>query len=108
MTAQRPLEIFLYGAGPNLTAGINTQSAALEYLLRLGLRINPHYKVCSTLDEVFAFISHWQDQRGGSLPYEIDGVVVKVNDLAVQKELGSTARSPPAGRLLISSRPNKW
>lgn len=93
LTAQRPLEIFLYGAGSNLTAGINTQSAALEYLLRLGLRINPHYKVCSTLDEVFAFISHWQDQRG-SLPYEIDGVVVKVNDLAVQKELGSTARSP--------------
>ncbi len=100
LTAQRPLEIFLYGAGPNLTAGINTQSAALEYLLRLGLRINPHYKVCSTLDEVFAFISHWQDQRGGSLPYEIDGVVVKVNDLAVQKNWVPLPAAPPLGDCL--------
>lgn len=93
LTARRPLDIFLFGIGSQVEREVGTQGEALAYMRSLGLRTNPHSQVCSTAQEVMEFIHSWQARRS-SLPYEIDGVVVKVNDLEVQRELGSTARSP--------------
>ncbi|HKM43443.1 MAG TPA: NAD-dependent DNA ligase LigA [Limnochordia bacterium] len=92
-TAQRPLDIFLFGVGVDSGLEIQTQGQALEYLHRLGLRTNPYSKVCQDFAEVLDFVRTWQGRRS-SLPYEIDGVVVKVNELVVQRALGNTARSP--------------
>ncbi|MFY9525509.1 MAG: NAD-dependent DNA ligase LigA [Limnochordia bacterium] len=93
LTAARPLDIFLYAVGSELPQGITTQAAALDYLPRLGLRVNPNYKVCASMEEVLEFVTYWQEKRN-TLPYGIDGVVVKVNELSIQRELGATARSP--------------
>lgn len=94
-TAQRPLDIFLFGVGQSENLGVKTQSEALAYLRHLGLKTNPHSKECRSFAEVLEFVRTWQDKtQRGSLPYDIDGVVVKVNELAVQRSLGATARSP--------------
>lgn len=93
ITAQRPLEIFLYGVGGAEGLELQTQGEALTFMQELGLRINPYYKVCTDFSEVLEFVRTWQAKRN-SLPYEIDGVVVKVNQLEFQRELGTTARSP--------------
>lgn len=93
LTAQRPLDILLFGVGSDLDEEIQTQSQALALLRRLGLRTNPHFRVCQEFSEVVEFVRKWETERS-SLPYEIDGVVVKVNELAIQRDMGSTARSP--------------
>lgn len=93
VTAQRPLDIFLYGIGNPEELGLTTQKTALKLLQDLGLRVNPHSKECQDFGEVLEFVQTWQEKRH-TLPYEIDGVVVKVNELDLQRELGTTARSP--------------
>jgi DNA ligase (NAD+) len=94
-TAQRPLDIFLFGLGIHAAPEIRTQGESLAYMHRLGLRTNPYSQVCQDFSEVRDFVRMWQEtSKRGSLPYEIDGVVVKVNELATQKALGTTARSP--------------
>ena len=93
ITAQRPLDIFLYGLGSAEELEVTTQSAALKFIRDLGLRVNPYYQECTDFAEVLEFVRTWQEKRN-SLPYEIDGVVVKVNELEIQRELGTTARSP--------------
>lgn len=93
LTAQRPLDIFLFAVGGSLAERIPTQSDALVYMKDLGLKINPLYRVCRTFAEVLDFVEVWQDKRN-SLPYEIDGLVIKVNELAVQRQFGATARNP--------------
>ena len=93
LTAQRPLDIFLFALGSALHGEVKTQGEALEYLRCLGLRVNPHFRVCSTFAEVLDFIRTWEQKRS-SLPYEIDGIVIKVNEFDIQSTLGSTARSP--------------
>jgi len=62
-------------------------------LRELGFPVKTHFRLCQTLDEVFEFVKEWEAKRD-SLPYEIDGVVVKVNDLDQQAQLGATAKSP--------------
>ncbi|MGI6651777.1 MAG: NAD-dependent DNA ligase LigA, partial [Limnochordia bacterium] len=95
VTAGRPLDIFLFGVGTHTAPQIETQGEALAYLSRLGLRTNPHAKICRDISEVLDFIRQWQEKsRRDSLHYDIDGVVVKVNELAAQRALGTTARSP--------------
>jgi DNA ligase (NAD+) len=94
VTAARDLSMWAYqvGAlegGPELTS----QSDALSLLRDCGLPVNPEIKVVHGVDEVFAFCTHWRDSRH-SLDYEIDGVVVKVDDLALQKRLGATSHAP--------------
>jgi DNA ligase (NAD+) len=95
LTAERHLDIFLFGLGTAPTPGVQTQGEALEYLRRVGLRTNPHSQVCPSFRDVLDFVRKWRekDQRS-SLPYDIDGVVVKVNELALQSQLATTARSP--------------
>ena len=93
IVAERRLSIFcyqlLFDGGPAFA----THYAALEWMAQAGLKVNPHRCHCATIDEVVAFCAEWERRRD-ELNYEIDGVVVKVNQIAVQEELGATAKSP--------------
>jgi DNA ligase (NAD+) len=94
VTASRGLSFWCYQLGEIVGAEPPpTHSGALEWLRELGLPVNPETKVVDSLDEVYEFCAHWVDHRH-DLPYEIDGVVVKVDDLSVQAALGSTAKAP--------------
>jgi len=90
--AQRPLDCLLYGiVGPN--TGITSQFSMLEKARNWGFKIPTIAQLCKTTDEVMAFIDHWDVHRH-DLPYETDGVVIKVNSIQHQDELGYTAKSP--------------
>lgn len=93
MTAKRPLDVFLFAVESRLHSQVKTQAEALEYLRGLGLRVNPHFRLCTSFDQVFEYIRTWEEKRS-SLPYEIDGIVIKVNEFELQHALGTTARSP--------------
>ncbi|HHY32470.1 MAG TPA: NAD-dependent DNA ligase LigA [Firmicutes bacterium] len=96
VTAERPLDIFVYGIGYVIgaeDAAPDTHFEALSFLKKAGFRTNPNTRLCRTVDEVLDYCAHWGEMRA-SLDYEIDGVVVKVNSLAQQERLGATARSP--------------
>jgi DNA ligase (NAD+) len=91
LTAERRLSFFAYAVaqGPLL----RTQSEALALLRELGFAVNEHIEAMANIDEVIAFCRRWEAQRD-SLDYEIDGVVVKVDDLALQERLGAVSRDP--------------
>lgn len=90
--AKRPLDCLLYGlVGSNFN--FTTQFESLEHARQMGFKAPKESKLCNTIDEVFEFINHWDHARH-DLPYEIDGVVVKVNSLYQQEELGFTAKAP--------------
>jgi len=72
----------------------------------MGFRIADSISVCRTLDEVIQFIKYWEEERK-NLPYDIDGVVIKVNSLSLQEELGFTAKSRD-GQLRINIRRNRF
>jgi DNA ligase (NAD+) len=100
VTASRNMEIWVYsltGNGAGTQAGAPPAAAghweALEWLKGLGFRINPHNRLCDTIDEVIEFYDHWVEARH-DLPYEADGVVVKVSSLALQDILGVVGREP--------------
>ncbi|MFZ4519263.1 MAG: NAD-dependent DNA ligase LigA [Microthrixaceae bacterium] len=94
VTASRGLDFWCYQLGEVVGPDAPpSHSAALEWLGSLGLPVNPTTEVFTSLDEVYAFCAHWVEHRH-DLPYEIDGVVVKVDDLAVQSALGATAKAP--------------
>ncbi len=90
--AKRPLECLLYGMiGNNLP--IQTQYESLELSRKLGFKVPSQSKLAKNIDEVFEFIDYW-DKNRHTLPYETDGVVVKINNIHFQEELGYTAKSP--------------
>ena len=92
LVAQRPLECLLYGIiGRDLE--IDTQFQMLEKAREWGFKVPTVAKLCKTTDEVMAFVEEW-DVKRHELPYETDGVVIKVNSLQYQEELGYTAKSP--------------
>ncbi|PIF01348.1 MAG: DNA ligase (NAD(+)) LigA [Maribacter sp.] len=92
MVAQRPLDCLLYGIeGPD--TGISSQFQMLEKAREWGFKVPTIAQLCKSTDEVMAFIDIWDVQRH-SLPYETDGVVVKINSIQYQEELGYTAKSP--------------
>lgn len=93
VTARRPLEIFVFGVGYMEDEPPQTHWELLAMLKEAGLRTNPHAQLCQNIDEAIAFCHHWTAQRS-SLPYETDGIVIKVNDLAAHQQLGATAKSP--------------
>ncbi|MDI7247952.1 MAG: NAD-dependent DNA ligase LigA [Bacillota bacterium] len=96
VTAARPLDIFVYGVGYMSDMGggaLATHLESLGLLKEAGFRINPNTKRCPTIDEVMDYCRLWGERRD-TLDYEIDGVVVKVNSLAQQERLGTTARTP--------------
>lgn len=93
IAAQRKLDIFLYSVAYLSDNSAKTHHEALARLDQLGLKTNKERIVTSDLDEVMRFVQHWTENRA-SLPYEIDGIVIKVDDYDQQRRLGSTAKSP--------------
>ena len=90
--AKRPLLCLLYNlTGDNL--GVSTQMESLNKSREWGFNVPKEAQVAKSIDEVFAYINYWDEHRR-DLPYETDGVVVKVNNLQHQEELGYTAKSP--------------
>jgi DNA ligase (NAD+) len=87
--AKRPLDFYGYSIFPTR----DTQAENLKWISRLGLKVNPHRKLCNSLEQVIEFCRHWEEHRD-DLDYEIDGVVVKVNSVEFQEKMGSTAKSP--------------
>jgi DNA ligase (NAD+) len=93
ITAQRPLDFFAYGVSDTAQTPCSSQDELLDYLKKLGFKINPLTEFCSNIAQVVEHFSHLQNIRP-TLPYDIDGMVVKVNSFALQQRLGSKARSP--------------
>ena len=90
--AKRPLDCLLYNLkGENL--GVSTQFESLEYARKMGFKVPSASKLTNSIDEVFDFINDWDIKRH-DLPYETDGVVIKVNSLIQQEELGYTSKAP--------------
>jgi DNA ligase (NAD+) len=92
LVAARPLQCFLYQMIANRTL-FSTQIESLHAAHNLGFHVPEHHTLAPTIEDVIRFITHWDKERS-NLPYEIDGVVVKVNDIAQQDELGYTSKSP--------------
>lgn len=93
ITAFRPLDIFVYGVGESSGITFSTHQEVLEYLKGVGLKTNPHTSLCEDIQEVIDFCQDWVKKKE-ELPYEVDGIVVKVNSLTEQKKLGEVSRSP--------------
>lgn len=93
VTANRPLDLFCHGPGRVDGVSFATHWEFTEALKGWGLKPIPQRRVCRSLDEIFAFFGELEPQRD-DLPYEIDGVVVKVNSFALQRQLGEISRSP--------------
>src|SRR5437870_330319 len=91
ITAKRPLDVFIYALGEAQGWQPRTQWEILEAFGKWGFKTNPNNRRVETIDEVMAACAEWEHRRE-SLDYEIDGVVVKVNDLHVQSELGVVGR----------------
>jgi DNA ligase (NAD+) len=93
ITAARPLKIFCYGVGEVRGRNFDTHWEVLQTLKQWGLRVNPLVERCRGMDAAIAFHQKLERQRHG-LPYEIDGMVIKVDPLALQERLGAKSRSP--------------
>ena len=93
ITAQRRLDFFPYILLSNGRTYFDRHWQTLDALAKAGFKVNPHRKLVHSMDEVWAFIQEWEAKRD-SLPYEIDGIVVKVDRTALQDELGFTGKAP--------------
>lgn len=93
VTAQRQLSSFIYTVADAGMLHVTNQEEALKELGTLGFKINPESRVCETIEEVWAYINEYQLTRS-ELPYDIDGVVIKVNEFTAQDNLGFTVRAP--------------
>lgn len=93
VTAERSLDIFVYGLGAREGVQLSSHGGTLEYLSRLGLKVNPYYRIFNTIEAVIAYCEGWEEKRA-ELPYDTDGLVIKLNSIAGQEALGSTAKDP--------------
>ncbi|HXR76734.1 MAG TPA: NAD-dependent DNA ligase LigA [Bryobacteraceae bacterium] len=93
VTARRELDFIPYFLLVDGTFPVDSQWESLETLKQLGFKVNPHRRKCTDLDDLLRFIKHWEEKRE-ELPYEIDGIVVKVDSVKQQRELGFTAKAP--------------
>lgn len=93
ITAGRNLTMFCYGIGAHEGVEFDTQFQILETLGDWGFRVNPDIEVCASIDEAADYIRQWETRKE-DLPYDVDGMVVKVNSLALQTRLGFVARNP--------------
>lgn len=93
IAASRNLDVFLYNIASADEVDVDSHSEGLDYLDRLGFKTNQERKKCKTIDEVLAFVESWTEKRP-HLPYEIDGLVIKVDSYEQQQQLGFTAKSP--------------
>lgn len=93
VAAKRGLDVWIYHLPNPLDYGIHTHYEALEFMKKLGLKTNPNNRLVNNINEVLEFISEKNAERK-SLPYDIDGIVIKVNNIDQQQELGFTAKYP--------------
>lgn len=93
IAAKRNLEVFIYYLVNAKDFNINSQYDSLKWLEKMGFRVNPNYRLCKNIDEVIEYVEEFSKVRD-DLPYDIDGLVIKVNDFAMQDELGFTSKSP--------------
>ena len=92
LVAQRRLSFFAYSfRSENFIQ--DTHSENLSYIEKLGLPVNPNRALCNGIDDILSFARHWQEQRP-NLPYDIDGIVIKLNTVTQQNKLGATAKTP--------------
>lgn len=92
IVAERRLNIFCYQLLFDGAPAFPTQHESLEWLAKHGFRVNQNNRYCKTIEDAVAFCNEWETRRD-ELSYEIDGVVVKINQVAVQEELGATSKS---------------
>ena len=93
ITAQRRLDYFPYALLKDGRTYFDRHSKTMDALEAAGFKVNPHRKLAKNLEEVWKFIRSWEEKRE-SLPYEIDGIVIKVDRTALQQELGFTGKAP--------------
>src|SRR5256714_4168225 len=93
VTASRPLSLWCHGLGVAEGMRFRSHSESLEWMREAGLPVDPNVKVVDTLEDVQEYANHWQEQRH-SVDYEIDGCVVKVDQIQYQEELGATSKAP--------------
>ena len=93
ITKERKLEHFAYTLVNPENYDIHSQSKVMEFLMKQGFNVNPYYKKCSSIDEVIEYIEYFKDERK-NLPYETDGIVIKVDDLDLYEEIGYTVKTP--------------
>ncbi len=93
IVAERKLDMFLYYILAGNRELFSQHWKALAGLGELGFKVNPNRRLCKTFDDVLDYIREWESKRD-ALPYEIDGIVIKVNDTRLWPELGATAKSP--------------
>lgn len=93
IAAKRELAMFCYAVPSAEELGCQTHDESLQKIEEFGFNVNPNREVCDSIDGVLAYIEKWSTNRF-DLPYEIDGIVIKVNQLNEQQKLGSTVKSP--------------
>ncbi|MFI3604674.1 NAD-dependent DNA ligase LigA [Vagococcus fluvialis] len=93
VAAKRNLSTFIYTVADTTGFDFNSQNDSLIELEELGLKINNERKLCHSIDEVWDYIENFRDKRH-ELDYEIDGIVIKVNDFTAQEEIGYTVKAP--------------
>ncbi len=93
VVAQRRLRFVAHGLGASEGTAFSDHVEILEYFRNAGLPVNPHSQVCADIDEVLEYCESWRTRRA-ALDYQTDGMVIKVNNLAHERQLGSTAKAP--------------
>lgn len=93
LAAQRKMLFFAWGCGVLEGIALHSQTELLDSLRRWGLPVNPHTQLCRSIEEVIEYCQRW-DKKRRELPYDIDGVVVKVNNFKQRERLGATSRAP--------------
>ncbi len=93
VTAKRKLTVFLYALGESSAPVAQSQQELLQTLKGWGMRVNPNVKTCPDINSVIDYVAEWTEKKA-TLPYDIDGIVVKVNSFSQQQDLGAVARTP--------------
>ena len=93
ITAKRQLDTFIYQAKFPEEHSFKTHMEVLEFLKKAGFKVNPNIKQCDNIEEAFDYCKSWKNKKN-ELNYEIDGMVIKVNQLVLREKLGSTSKSP--------------
>ena len=93
IAAKRNLSTFIYHMPDAKKYNIKSHSESLEFMDKLGFSVNPNIIIAKNIDEVISYVNEWKEKRP-DLPYEIDGIVIKVNSISDQEQLGYTARTP--------------
>ena len=93
ITSSRNLDIWVYSLNESSNSNLIDHTKSLNWIQGLGLKTNPETRVCSSLEEVQQYYEYWMNHRS-ELGYEIDGIVIKVNSLDIQRDLGFVGREP--------------